>query len=135
MISALISGQLIEAPTTRTSRNGNPFVTAKLKANDGDGSCLVSLVAFDEDVCGSLLALSKGDSVAVSGACKATAWIDKERNAAAGLNCVVKVVMSLYGLKKKRQVSADTGLPPVNAHPGLKRCSLDNDFEETDAPF
>jgi hypothetical protein len=61
MISILASGTLINAPTERTSKAGNKFVTAQMKASDGDETNLVSLVAFDEAICKSLLALSKGD--------------------------------------------------------------------------
>jgi hypothetical protein len=33
---ALVTGMLFRAPEQRTSKNGNPFVTATLKAKDGE---------------------------------------------------------------------------------------------------
>ena len=35
---ALISGQLFRAPEQRTSKAGKPFVTATIRAKDGDAS-------------------------------------------------------------------------------------------------
>jgi single-stranded DNA-binding protein len=139
MISILASGILINAPSKRTSKSGNPFVTAQLRVSDNGESALVSMVAFDQDVCDSLLALSKGDTVIVSGPAKPTSWVSRDGSQAQGLNVVVKVLMTHYALTKKRKNTSDlaTGLPPVNLHPGLKQCGLDNNFDEDEngAPF
>lgn len=94
MISVMASGTLISAPTKRTSRNGNDFVTAQLKAFDGDESSLVSLVAFDELICKSMLALSKGDALVVSGSGTASTWTGRDGSQCLGLNVVVKVLMT-----------------------------------------
>ncbi len=63
MISILVSGSLIARPATCTSKNGNNYVRCQLRANAGDESFLVSLVAFDEQICKALTALDKGDTV------------------------------------------------------------------------
>lgn len=114
MISVMASGTLISAPTKRTSRNGNDFVTAQLKAFDGDESSLVSLVAFDELICKSMLALSKGDALVVSGSGTASTWTGRDGSQCLGLNVVVKVLMTQYAVSKKRKASLDMdhyGLP------------------------
>jgi single-stranded DNA-binding protein len=79
----------------------------KCCGDGGDESSLVSLVAFDEAVCKSLLALSKGDSVYVSGSGKPSTWNGRDGSPCLGLNVVVKVLMTQYGLTKKRKASAD----------------------------
>ena len=114
MISILASGTLINSPVERTSKAGNKFVTAQMKAADGDETNLVSLVAFDEAICKSLLVLSKGDALVVSGSGKASSWTGRDGAPALGLNVVVKVVMTQYAVTKKRKAAvdmADYGLP------------------------
>jgi single-stranded DNA-binding protein len=114
MISVLASGTLIGAPTERTSEAGNKFVTAQMKTADGDETNLISLVAFDEAICKSLLALSKGDTLVVSGSAKPTSWTGRDGSQSLGLNVVVKVAMTQYAVTKKRKAAvdmADYGLP------------------------
>lgn len=65
MISILASGTLIKQPEARVSRNGNSFVTALVPAGATDETFLVSIAAFDEQVCKALLALNKGDDVSI----------------------------------------------------------------------
>lgn len=67
MISILASGTLIKQPEARVSRNGNSFVTALVRAGATDQTFLVSIAAFDEQVCKALLALNKGDDVSTAG--------------------------------------------------------------------
>lgn len=107
MISVMAAGTLIGTPAERTSKAGNKFVTAQLKAFDGDESSLVSLVAFDEAICKALTALSKGDAITVSGSCKPTTWTARDGSQALGLNVVVKVVMTQYAVTKKRKAAID----------------------------
>ena len=49
MIRALATGTLHDAPQQRTSQTGNPYTTAKLRADGKDGnSAWCSLIAFGE---------------------------------------------------------------------------------------
>ena len=138
MISVMASGTLINAPAKRVSKNGNDFVTAQLKTFDGDESSLVSLVAFDEAICNSLLALSKGDAVVVSGSGKASSWTGRDGARALGLNVVVKVVMTQYAVTKKRKAAVDMdhyGLParsPLEDNETNETIPLDFNRMETD---
>lgn len=109
MINILTSGTLADAPASRTSRNGNAFVTAQLKTFDGDDSTYVSLIAFDETICKSLLALSKGDALVVSGSGKASSWTKRDGSQCIGLKVVVRVIMSQYAVTKKRKAAIDMG--------------------------
>jgi single-stranded DNA-binding protein len=128
MISILTSGTLISSPVERTSKAGNQFVTAQMKAADGDETNLISLVAFDEAICKSLLVLSKGDTLVVSGSCKPSTWTGRDGEPQLGLNVVVKVVMTQYAVTKKRKAAVDMEAYRLPAQSPL----LDADG---DAPF
>lgn len=67
MIRALVSGRLHDAPQARTSQSGNPFSTAKLRADGKDGATVwTSIIAFGE--LGERLAtLPAGAALSVSG--------------------------------------------------------------------
>jgi hypothetical protein len=67
MIDGLVLGKLHAKPVARTSRNGNAFVTVALLVAMPDGATLyVSGCAFDGEARRALLALDKGDSVALT---------------------------------------------------------------------
>lgn len=92
MISILASGVLIARPAECTSRNGNKYVRCQLRANAGDESFLVSLVAFDDHICKALLALDKGDSACVTGSGKPSTWTGRDGGPCLGLNVKVEPV-------------------------------------------
>jgi len=49
MIRCLVTGRLHDMPQARTSANGNPFSTAKLRADGKDGATVwTSIIAFGE---------------------------------------------------------------------------------------
>ncbi|CAN5460019.1 hypothetical protein BH20ACI3_BH20ACI3_41900 [soil metagenome] len=135
MISLLASGYLIARPATCTSRNGNDYVRCQLRANAGDETFLVSLVAFDESICKALAALNKGDSVSVTGSAKPATWTGRDNKPCLGLNVVVTQVMTQYSLTKKRAASKDDkpkyGLPETS--PLLAQRELSDD--DGTAPF
>lgn len=89
MIRALLVGTLHAEPQQRTSQNGKPFTTGKLKADASDGGQVwCSLIAFGEQA-ERLATLKAGAAITVSGRCKLSAWSDKSGNPAAGLDVVV----------------------------------------------
>lgn len=89
MIRALLTGILYGTPEQRTAKSGKPFVTAKLRADDGKGgSVFCSLVAFGEQA-DRLATLPAGAALSVSGKAEVQAWIDKKGEAAAGLSLMV----------------------------------------------
>ena len=66
-IDALIAGKLHARPEARTSKNGKPFATAKMRAAAGDGDSLfVNVIAFEQAAVSALLALDAGDSIAIA---------------------------------------------------------------------
>ena len=122
-IEALILGKLHQRAESRTSKNGKPFVTATVRAAAGEDNVLfVRVVAFSETACTALLALGDGDSLALAGTLKPTAWIDKAGDARAGADLVAAQVLTTYGLAKRRTAvrgdsddGADAGRPSAGA--------------------
>jgi putative DNA primase/helicase len=106
-IEALILRKLHQRAEQRTSKTGRPFVTAKARAAAGDGELLfVNVIAFGKTACAALLALDAGDSLALAGTLKPGAWTDREGNARPSLDVVATQVLTVYGLKKKREPAA-----------------------------
>ena len=119
MIEALITGKLHQRAEERTGKTGRQFVTAKVRTAAGEDAALfVNVVAFSESACAALLALDVGDSLAMAGTLKPSAWIDREGNARPGLDLVAAQVLTLYGLKRRR---AAAGEPEGQEHPEKAR--------------
>ena len=105
-IETLILGKLHARAEQRTSKTGRPFVTAKARTAAGEGESLfVNVIAFSESACAALLALDAGDAVALAGTLKPGAWTDREGTARASLDIVAAQVLTVYGLKKKRDAT------------------------------
>ena len=103
MIDALIAGRVYGQPTARTGKNGKSFAVAKVRAAAGDGDSLfVSVIAFDDAPCKALLALSDGDSVALSGTLTPKTWTDREGNTRPALDMVAHQVLTSYHVARKR---------------------------------
>ena len=106
MIDALIAGKLTSAPEQRTGKNGKPFVTAKVRANGGDGEpVFVNVIGFSDAVCSALLALSEGDSVALTGSLTPKAWNDRDGAAKPALDLVAQQVLTSYAVQRKRRAA------------------------------
>ncbi len=100
MIRALVSGTLHADPDSRTSKTGRPFVTARLRADAGDGATVwCSLIAFG-DVADRLASLKAGQALSVSGRAKLSSWLGKDGSPAAGLDLVVDELVTLKGRPK-----------------------------------
>ena len=115
MIDALIAGRVHGQPTSRTGKSGKPFAVAKVRAAAGDGESLfVSAIAFDEAPCRALLALSDGDSVALTGSLTPKTWTDKEGNTRPSIDLVAHAVLTTYHVTRKRTAMHQSA--PAPAH-------------------
>lgn len=123
MIDALILGKLYGSAKQGKSKNDSPYTTAKVRASSGADTLFVNVIAFADDVRQPLLALSDGDSVALTGSLTPKVWVDREGTARPALDMVATQVMTLYRLKKKREAVAST-LPEAAEMP-----FLDDDLE------
>lgn len=135
MIRALVSGTLHGDPQARESTNGNPFTTAKLRADGKDGiSTWCSLIAFGSE--GERLAtLKAGVALSVAGRAEVTAWLNREGEPKAGLSLVVDELATLKGKPRQPQEQATRrpaprrryqNNPPVDAAPAAPFDDLDD---------
>lgn len=104
MIDALIAGRIYGKPSERTSNNGNYYAVAKVRVSVRDGEAyFVNVIAFDEAAIGALLALSDGDSVALSGELTPKVYQPKEGPPRPSLDLLAHAVLTAYHVSRKRQ--------------------------------
>jgi hypothetical protein len=104
MIDALVTGKLYGQPEQRTSKNGKAFVVGKLLVSMGtEERVFASLIAFDENSCRALLALSEGETAAVSGELRFNLYQAKDGSTRILLDCTVHAVLTTYHVRRKRQ--------------------------------
>lgn len=119
MIDGLIGGKVYGAPVCRQSKNGNSFVTAKLRVGTEHGESLfVNAIAFGESASAALLALRDGDSACLAGEVTPTAWIDKAGEAKPSLDIKVHAILTAYHVKRKRDAVAAKATPERQAGGG-----------------
>lgn len=104
MIDAVVHAKIYQPARERqAAATGQPFVVAKAYASVGNGaSVFINIVAFDGPACAALLALDAGDAVALAGALKPSAWLDRDGHARPVVDMVVQTVVSPYAARRKR---------------------------------
>ena len=109
MIDALISGKLMNQPSQRTSKNGNPFTVCRIRvAGAGAGesdSLLVNCIAFAEPAQAALLALDVGEAVAMAGSLKVGIWQANDGTHKPSLDLTASAVLTTYAISKKRRAT------------------------------
>lgn len=104
MIDALIAGRLYGQPQQRLSKNGNPFVTAKLRVSMPNGeTAFVNVITFRESVGAALLALSEGAAVALAGELKAGAYTAQDGTPRPSLDLTAHEVLTEYHVTRRRK--------------------------------
>jgi single-stranded DNA-binding protein len=109
VLSLLAAGVLVRDPEPRQSKAGKEYVTGLLRVPCDGEDALVSVIAFAAVAVQALLALGKGDSIAVTGRAKLTSWT-KDGEEKHGISVVVESVLSAYQVEKRR--SAATSKAP-----------------------
>jgi single-stranded DNA-binding protein len=108
VIDALIAGRIYGTPQGRTSKNGNPFVTTKVRTPMANGeSSFVNVIAFSDSAMAALLALMDGDSIAIAGELKVTAYSNKDGEPRPGLDLTAHSVLTPYHVARKRKAVVD----------------------------
>lgn len=107
MIDALIGGRLYAKPEERTSRNGNPYVTAKLLVSIGDERVFCNVIAFDATACAALLALNEGESANVAGELRPKLYEASDGTTRLSMNCTAHAVVTTYHVQRKRRSVAE----------------------------
>ena len=121
MIDALVGGKLFKAAEERRSQAGKTFVTANIRAADGEGEGLfISVVAFNDSAKAALLAMEEGDSVSLAGTLKIGTYEARDGSVKASVSMVAQNVMSAYQVSRKRKAAAETDAK-TDVHPGVKQ--------------
>jgi hypothetical protein len=102
----LITGTLFRTPEQRTSKTGNPFVTATLKVKDGDGVAWWKLLVFSESAQAELMRLSDGDALSAQGAFKVEPY-DKNGETRIGFTLFADRVLPLKSAPRDRKPKPD----------------------------
>ncbi len=103
MLSVLASGTLAADPKARTSASGKAFATALLRVPSEDAEAmLASVITFDSGAVAALLALSKGDALAIAGRAKLSEWT-KDGEQKHGLSVIADKVLTVYQAGKLRE--------------------------------
>ncbi|MGO9773885.1 MAG: single-stranded DNA-binding protein [Roseiarcus sp.] len=101
-VHVLVSGALYHAPESRTSKAGKPFVTATIRAKDGDTTQWWKVLAFSESAGAELLRLGDGDAVSVQGVLRVETYCDKDGETKISLTCIADAVLPLRPAPKSR---------------------------------
>ncbi len=112
MIDALIAGRIYGQPQSKTSRNGNAFATAKVRTPMANGEAtFVNVIAFSNTAQTALLALQDGDSAAIAGELRVSAYLDKGGLPKPSLDLTAHQVLTEYHVARKRKAvkGADSG--------------------------
>lgn len=109
MLNVLAQGSLVADPIERKTMAGKPFATGSLRVPCEDGEpVLISLITFRSAAIEALLALKKGDPLAVVGRAKLADW-QKDGADHRGLNVVGDQVLTIYQAERRRQATTEQG--------------------------
>jgi single-stranded DNA-binding protein len=106
MIAALISGPLFRAPEKRTAKSGRPFVTATIKARDGDAFQFVRVTAFSDTVQTELSRLYDGDAITVQGPLRVETYTAADGETKISISIIAENVLALRQPPKKREAKS-----------------------------
>ena len=113
MLSVLCSGTLVADPKSRTSAAGKAFATAlvRVPAEEAEAT-LVSVIAFDASAVTAILALARGDAVAIAGRAKLSEWV-KDGETKHGLSVTADKVLTAYQAGKQRKAARESEEVPA----------------------
>ena len=104
MMAARLTGKLAAGPKPGTSRNGNPYATARVMVTTGAEERLsVSVIAFDAETVAGLLALTSGEPVTLAGELTPKVWTDKDGNARPSGDMKAHALLTPYHVTRKRR--------------------------------
>lgn len=113
MIDALIAGRLAADPKAGTSRNGDPYVTARVLITTADEDRLsVSVIGFSASLVDGLLTMEVGDTVALAGELTPKVWTDKEGNPRPSADMKAHALLTPYHVTRRRKAAQGDTAPP-----------------------
>jgi single-stranded DNA-binding protein len=111
-LDILTVGRLAGKPQSRTSKNGNAYVSAKIRAAMANGeNAFIHVIAFSDTVKTTLLALDHGDAVSITGELKVGIYTDKEGVAKPSLDLTAHAVLTEYHIQRKRRAVTESAEP------------------------
>jgi hypothetical protein len=114
MIDALIAGRLHGSPKSRTSKSGQRYATAVVRASLRDGTAtFCNTITFAEPAVAALLALSDGDSVALSGELTPKVYVPQSGEPRPSLDLLAHAVISPFSVTRKRRAALAAAAAPV----------------------
>lgn len=100
---ALITGKLFKSPERKTSKAGTAYVTATMKARDGDSQQFWRLTVFSNSAQDELMRLDDGDALSCQGAMRAEVYTPEGGEPRVSLSLVVDNVIGAKPKPKQRQ--------------------------------
>jgi single-stranded DNA-binding protein len=104
---AIVTGSLFRAPEQRTSKAGKPFVTATIRAKDGEASQWWRVTVFSESAQVELMRLGEGDACSVQGAFKAELYPPEGTPPKISLSIVADHVLALRQPPRERKAKTE----------------------------
>ena len=123
----LVTGTIFRKPEQRQSKAGKPFVTATVRAKDGDTSQFWKVVVFSEPAQAELLRLQDGDAVTLQGAMRAELY-EKDGQHRISYSIVADAVLALRQPAKKRETES----PNTRPHEDRRRDSWQRPLDGPD---
>lgn len=128
-LDTLAQGRIVKPPEQRTASNGRAYALAQIAVAMEEGDVLASVIAFRPEAVAALLALDKGDAVAVAGRAKVGVWQPREGEPRASLSITADAVLSAYAIRRKRAAVQGDG----HDTDGETRASADRGGESSHA--
>jgi single-stranded DNA-binding protein len=108
---AIVTGALFKAPEQRTSKAGKPFVTATIRAKEGETTLWWKVVAFSESTQAEIMRLADGDGVSVQGSFKAEMYTPEGGEPRVSLSIIADRVLALRQPPRERKAPKEREAP------------------------
>jgi single-stranded DNA-binding protein len=112
---ALVTGSLWKPPEQKTSKAGKPFVTATIRAKDGEALQWWRVTVFSESAQAEIMRLAEGDSLAVQGSFRAELYTPDGGEPKVSLSIIADRVLALRQPPKERKAQKERGGRPTGA--------------------
>lgn len=112
MLNTLIGGKLLKDPVAKTATNGNEYGTALIAVSNENETLVANVIAFDQTTVSKLLALRKGDPVAVVGAATVRLYTGKDGIQKPSLSVKADAILSVHEVQKRRKAQTETEPSP-----------------------
>jgi Single-strand binding protein family len=114
---ALVTGVLFRDPKQLTSKSGRVFVSATVRAKDGDAVQWWRISGFNDTVRAALMDARDGESISAQGVLKVETYLAENGDARLSLGLIAYDVMPLRRAKKSKPAaprqSNDRRAPPL----------------------